>query len=237
METQRETGGEPGIEDRLARVENALARRDAGEPQGNLLNRALKYLPLFAMSNLFVAAPAFLISIAVAYFTFVQAEATQKMQVASVWPRVDYVTSNRTQDGTPRITLSLVNKGVGPALVRGMEIRYRDQPHSSLAGLLKACCSENPEDLSFSLGSINGEVLRPGEEAMFAQIDPAGVTPEVWERFNRERLNLKFRICYCSVFDDCWVAGWDSAEPRTVKRCPADWVQYYGFPQAEPDRR
>ena len=216
------------LEARLAALEQATAAGGAGA----LFTRLTRLLPLLAIGNLAVALPALAISIGVAYFSFVQAEATDKMQVASVWPRVTYVTSNQNESGEPVITMSLVNKGVGPAVIRGLEVRYRDKPYTGLRDLLADCCTADPESLSLGIGTVNGEVLRPGEDMVFAQFRPDGDAGGAYERFNGERLKVAIRSCYCSVFDDCWIDDWQQAEPTPVARCPADWVQYTGFPQS-----
>lgn len=239
------------IRGRLAALEALVGRqdgesRDAGPNDGGRndgspndaglktgLSRLLRLLPLVAAANAVLAVPALVISVGVAYFAFVQAEATDKMQVASVWPRVTYATSNQDGDGTERITLSLVNKGVGPALIRGMEIRYRGKAYTGFRQLIDACCARPDDRLSLGIGSINGEVLRPGEEMMFALMEPDGTPPAAYRRFATERGELAVRICYCSVFDDCWVDDWRRAEPVPVAQCPADWVQYSGFPQGQ----
>lgn len=192
------------------------------------IERAIRYLPLIAISNFLIAVPAFALSIAVAYFTFIQADATTKMQIASVWPYVAFETSNRNDQDDPFILLSLTNKGVGPAHIRGLEVRYRDKPYTQFREVLGACCSDSPETLSVGIGSMLGEVLRPGENVMFAQLDPQKVPAETWSRFDEERLKLKVRICYCSVFEDCWVADSSSDRATPVKQCPADWHQFYG---------
>jgi len=237
MDAPNDRAEEPGFEDRLARVEAALSSRESAKQSGAVVDRVLKYLPVFAFSNLLVAAPAFLISITVAYFTFVQAEATEKMQIASVWPHVAYETSNQSEDGEQMISLALTNQGVGPARIDGLQISYRDKPYTSLRDILAACCTDDPMNLSIGMGSINGEVVRPGERVVFAQVEPDKVPADVWERFNRERLTLHVQVCYCSVFDDCWVADWNSANAQPVKECPMNWTQYFGFPQAEPAPR
>jgi len=29
-------------------------------------------------------------------------------------------------------------------------------------------------------------------------------------------------ICYCSVYDDCWIAHWQTPKVEAVSACPAD---------------
>lgn len=221
------------LEQRLAAVEHA--RRPAGISA--VVERALRFLPFLAIGNLLIGLPALAISIGVAYFTFVQAEATEKMQVAGVWPRVTYTTSNRDADGNAVVGMSLINKGVGPAQIRGLEIRYEGKSYAGFRELLSACCSDDPAALSLGMSTVHGEVLRPGEEMPFAQLSRTEETAPAWERFDKERLKLTINTCYCSVFGDCWIAYDTAPDPQPVDHCRADWVQYTGFPQARGEGR
>lgn len=230
MDASSEPDENAGLAERLDRLEAQLAASPS-QTDKPPLERALKFVPLLAASNFLVAVPAFVMSVAVAYFTFIQAEATEKMQIAAVWPHVAYESTNRDESGAPLIRLSLTNKGVGPAHIEAVELRYRGRAYSQFDDLLKACCSDQPQDLLIGLGSIVGEVIRPGENLMFAQIAPPEGTSEVWQRFDVERTKLSVRLCYCSVFDDCWIADGAGDKPQPVKSCPADWVQYYGSPR------
>lgn len=193
------------------------------------VDRLLKYLPFMAIGHFLVGVPALIVSLSVAYFSFVQAEATDKMQVASVWPRVSYETSNLGENGQDTITMSLINKGVGPATIRGMRVEYDDQEFAGFRELLSACCSSSPEDLSVAIGGINGEVLRPGERMVFAQLFPQAENIAAYRAFETERLKLEVSVCYCSVFEDCWVQTTVEPEPATTAKCPLDWKQYSGF--------
>ncbi len=80
-ETTRES---EDYETRLAALEKRAERTDGTRESSSVLARLLRYLPLLAFGNLLVAAPALIISVAVAYFAFEQAEATKKMQIGSV---------------------------------------------------------------------------------------------------------------------------------------------------------
>lgn len=209
------------IEDRLAALEGV-----AGARAPSAMDRIARYAPWYALSHLFVTAPAFLISVGVAYFTYVQARATERMQMASVWPRVAYGSSNVSADGKRRITLSLFNQGVGPARVRAVEVRYGGRAYPGLRQIVSACCTNGPTKVGLGLSTVRGEVIRPGEELLFGLLEP-GMTPaSVYDRFNAERMKLQVRVCYCSVFDDCWTVEGSTAEPQPVAQCPANWVPF-----------
>ena len=219
------------VEDRLARLEKAAS------PRGSTIDRLLRYLPVIAFANVFLAAPAMLVSIAVAYFAFEQAEATKRMQFAEVWPNAVIETSNRAPDGRSVGTIAVVNNGVGPARIRGIELRYRDRTYTMLRDLLAACCTTDAARMPMGAATINGVVVPPGEKVVFARMDPERVPPDVWKRFERTLPDLQVKLCYCSVFDECWVADWDSIDSRSVAQCPTNWQQYQGLPQMAPSPR
>ena len=222
----------PAAETKLEQLEVRLSEIEKKDARGGLVDRMMRYLPLIALGNAFVAAPAMIISIAVAYFAFEQAEATKKMQIAEVWPRVTYSTSNMGEEGETDIKLALLNKGVGPAIIRGLQVKYRGKAYVDFRSILADCCSNDAKNLSLGIGTVNGEVISPGEEMMFGVLPKTARNEDAWQRFNSERFQLEIATCYCSVFDACWVDDGTSQEPREVKMCPADWTQYTGFPQA-----
>lgn len=221
----------PETLERLAGLELRMQALEKARGPSGWLDRTVKYLPLLVLGNLLVAAPAMIVSAAIAYFAFEQADATKKMQVTAVWPRVTYASSNMDEEGEADITLTLLNKGVGPAIIRGMRVQYRGTSHLDFRSLLEACCTEDSTKLSVGIGTINGEVIRPGESMLFAVLPKVDKNADAWERFNAERFQLKIATCYCSVFDDCWVDDGGDEEPQPVAQCPTDWVQYTGFPQ------
>ncbi|MEL6237922.1 MAG: hypothetical protein AAFQ90_04930 [Pseudomonadota bacterium] len=194
--------------------------------------RLLRYLPIMALGNFFIAVPTFIISLALAYFTFIQAEATQKMQVAAVWPHVSFGSSNYDSRGEPRIALSLGNDGAGPARIAGLQLSYKGKAEPNLRSLLLACCADNRANLGYGEQRINGEVLRPGEAVAFATLSPAQSGREVWSRFERERFAITTEVCYCSVFDECWQRDLSQPGALQVKACPTDWVQFTVTPRS-----
>lgn len=215
---------------RLAALEARIADIEQAEPRSPKVDRILRYLPFVAFGNMFLAVPAVLISLAVAYFAFQQAKATEKMQIAAVWPIVGYDTGNLSEDGEPLLTMNLSNSGVGPARIRGMEVSYEGRAYREIRDLVRDCCAERGDTIALVMSAINGEVLKAGEDLSFVQLAPGQTTPRVYERFEATRLSIRVRACYCSVFDDCWIEDSASVAQVAVATCPVDWVQF-GFPE------
>ena len=44
----------------------------------------------------------------------------------------------------------------------------------------------------------------------------------LWDYVDEARRNgrIKLRACYCSMFDECWVAKSDDIRPAPVEHCP-----------------
>jgi len=156
------------------------------------------------------------------------AEANSRMVTATSWPRVSYSTSNVDDRGLPSmVRFSLTNKGIGPARIEGMEVDFDGKPVKSVRDLVQACCSTGRDSpsLAWRLSSVNGEILRPGEEKNFLYISKPD-DAALWARVNEAQSKVAAKVCYCSVFDECWVVQSTNNKAERVKACPADWAQY-----------
>ena len=193
-------------------------------PEKPLVERLIKYLPALVISHIFVTVPTFVISLALAYATFVQADATRKIQVSETWPYVGYGTSNAEPDGTKIISLILQNNGVGPARLQQMEFLYKGKPMANPREFLRECCSGDAK-FNFMSSPVNG-VLRPGEKTEFIRLERTEANAAIWDRLEKERWKVVVRSCYCSIFDDCWVFDNREKQPEAVKECPANWKTF-----------
>ena len=192
-----------------------------------LLRRVARWLPFALAGHLVVGLPALLISLVVAYGTYVQARATQRMQQAATWPYVAYGTSNYTADGVHGITLGLTNNGVGPALLEVVEMRYRGVPVRTAEELLAACCGyRKGEPMALGTFPLDNAALRPGERVEFFTMRDAPDNARMLPALERERWKLDVKACYCSIFGDCWTIRGLQAKPQPVDACPTGWVRY-----------
>ena len=187
----------------------------------SIAERLIKYLPVFVISHALVTIPTFIISIALAYATFVQADATRKIQMSETWPSISYGTSNALPDGTKEISLVLQNNGVGPARLEQMEFLYKGKPMPNPREFLRACCA-GEQKFSFMSSPVRG-VLRPGEKTEFIRLAKTEENAAIYDKLDIERWSVVVRSCYCSIFDDCWISDNRRERPQPVEACPADW--------------
>jgi hypothetical protein len=195
------------------------------EPKTDAANvipqRLIKYLPFMMVGHMLITVPTFVISIALAYATFVQADATRKIQRSETWPFVSYGTSNATPDGKQEISLSLTNNGVGPARLKAMELVYNGKPMRNPREFLNRCCA-GTRKFAFMSEPVTG-VLRPGQQANFIRLLRTEENAAIWDKLDTERWKAVVRSCYCSIFDDCWIMESGSLDPTPVDACPTDW--------------
>lgn len=189
-----------------------------------LPERMIKYLPIFVISHALVTIPTFVISLALAYATFVQADATRKIQTSETWPYVSFGTSNSRPDGTLEIRFNLTNDGVGPARLEAMQFLYKGKAMSNPREFLSKCCAGDTK-FTFMTEPVTG-VLRPGAQTDFIRVEKTDKNAEIWDKLDRERWNIVVRSCYCSVFNDCWISDNRQKRPQAVKACPAGWTTF-----------
>jgi hypothetical protein len=200
---------------------------DRSQAERTSINRSL--VRALLRSEVLVALPTLVISIALAYFSFIQADASRKMQESGTWPYISYGTSNSSPEGKDEISFNLSNDGVGPARLKEMEFLYKGKPMRNPVDFLRACCAAAAravsKNLTYTSGDING-VLRPGEQRRFIGFSKTDANAPLWNQLNDERWKVVIRSCYCSIFGECWVLDSQKEDPDEVKACPADWTKF-----------
>lgn len=146
---------------------------------------------------------------------------------ASNWPFLGALVSDGS-DGDHRIAIGVVNSGVGPAKVKSVEVFYKDRPVSSGLDLLRACCglSADPAQAEAQLPGgmavalVDESVLRAGDDVQVLTLPRTPLSP-VTEKLAHSLRDLRFRTCYCSVLDQCFVGDLWTTKTQEVRECPA----------------
>ena len=137
----------------------------------------------------------------------------QRQQVrAEVWPYL------QTGISPSQRTLSLENKGVGPAMIRGVEVRVDGRVQRDWRAVFVALGLPDLANTPYS--TINGVVLAPGDKVQQLAFRDA----DDFVRFYREYPRIQMRLCYCSALEECW--RYDETRPdrgrerEMLDRCP-----------------
>jgi hypothetical protein len=151
----------------------------------------------------------------------------ERLVAANSWPNLSYSTGNSNDLGTnDDITLDIRNSGVGPARLDSMQVFYKGVAQSSGLTLLQACCGTK-KTFNFGANIVLNEVLPARETTTFLRVARAANGNGVWDALNRERLNISVKLCYCSVFEECWMRDSRSRRPERVDKCSLPEAENY----------
>jgi hypothetical protein len=62
-------------------------------------------------------------------------------------------------------------------------------------------------------------VLLPGSTTQLVHVSPGAFAETMRRVVNDRRVSL--RVCYCSLYGECWVNDSRAPEPERVRACPA----------------
>ncbi len=139
------------------------------------------------------------------------ADANTRMVDANSWPFVQFDSHNVDEKGNQDVRLVLTNDGIGPARIETFELWWSGKPMASAGALLRACCLTTPAETeeakisSMSFGIAAPRILRAGQHEDFYDMLLGPGNKELFAKLNAERFKITTRVCYCSVFDQCWV--------------------------------
>ncbi|MDB5431662.1 MAG: hypothetical protein JWP35_2778 [Caulobacter sp.] len=177
--------------------------------------------------DMLVAGAAILISLVSLAVAVQNSQVQNKMLTAASWPMVRYFNSNATvEDGKRVIRLGLINSGVGPAKVESVQMFYKGKPAPEVLPFLVACCGAQVHDGHYGHGllisTVSPAVMMAGQQTSFFVLPETPEGAAVWSRMDVARDQIEVRVCYCSVFDECWQSNGISLHPPRVKSCPTD---------------
>lgn len=143
----------------------------------------------------------------------------QRQQVrAQVWPYLTrgYVEPPGTGDSLYK--LAIFNKGVGPAIVRSVEITVDGKPQVNWKGVFDTL---GLSSLKWGYSTLNGNVLSPGESLPTLVFDDDATL----SRFRRAmQARARMHVCYCSTLGECWMFVdrklHGEADVQPIARCP-----------------
>jgi hypothetical protein len=135
----------------------------------------------------------------------------QRQQVsAQVWP---YLIGGNSGNNTELVWM---NKGVGPAIVKSVEVTIGGQPQRDWKMVLDTL---GIRSAAYHQSFLNGNVVSPGETIHWIRFAQRRDYDEFMHL--EQRPDFRVTICYCSTLGDCWRTGFGAAPRQPVDRCPA----------------
>jgi hypothetical protein len=180
--------------------------------------------------DIIVSLAAIFISAVSLYVAIQHGKTERDLVAANVWPFPRAILSNG-YDAKGSTAIGVSNGGVGPAKIRSFELFYRGQPISSGLDLMRKCCGLQAGaaavKAAFPAGTSNSivdeTVLRPGEENPVLRVPPSTTAPAITNKLAQVSVltQITFRVCYCSVLDQCWISDLRSTRTEPVPECTA----------------
>ena len=164
--------------------------------------------------NNFATVVAVILSTVAIVVSLLEVSAMRDHQRASVWP---YLSVKQSYFNN-RFSLTIENKGVGPALLETVDWRFDGEPITDLDQLILDTVGE---ELAFSyetyqVSNPDEDVLAAGDVvAVFAV--PTREDTLAFLRTMNGRVTLE--ACYCSIYGDCWVAELGDGRAAGVSGC------------------
>jgi hypothetical protein len=151
--------------------------------------------------ELIVALSAVFVSIVTLGVYMYQARIMRDQLRMSAWP---YIQWSYTELSDAGFTLSVHNKGVGPALLRKTTLLYKGKPVKDLADLLRGAAGT--DTLAMFVSDIDNTVMEPGDRVEFFHVYVHNereykLMPKLGKAFYDD---LSFAICFCDIYGDCW---------------------------------
>lgn len=132
----------------------------------------------------------------------------REQQHAMAWPYIEWLPGFTGE----RLTLTVENKGIGPAVIKKMTMEVEGRPVADYGALLRRLL-ERDSNISYSYSVLSGRVLKPGEEVVTLEVtDPADAL-----KIYRTDKEVTIDICYCSIYERCWRTT--GLEARPVANC------------------
>jgi len=160
--------------------------------------------------NLVIALCAILISAASFYATYLQADAAERQVKAMTLPLIQFSHGNWDKiKQSKTLQFSLVNGGVGPAIIKNVEFKYKNKSFSSANSFYLDCCLEKEPSQKNTVNALTTPVVNTiiaGQSTLqFIEIDKVKNDITFWDKLNNERHYLTLKICYCSMLGECYV--------------------------------
>lgn len=157
--------------------------------------------------------------------------AMQRLVEANSWPFVSIGVSNRDEQDKKVLRFVAQNKGIGPAKIQTLEVFYDGKSMPDAHTLIHTILGPEAAGAHVPFGgsAFVGDVLSSKETVLVLSVQDKTIARSNLEKLAAEARNIGFKVCYCSVFNECWVSdrtGAALSPPLAVKSCPIPKAPY-----------
>ena len=170
-------------------------------------------------AEMLIAVCAVITSAIAVFIAWDQGRVMRAQQHGSVYPVLQAHGFVSSDPETRSMGIRFRNSGVGPALIESVEFYENGQKLESLASYRERL----PEGYELSWTSMVGRAVAPGDEisALATTWPRDRITTAQHAAAAEDWSDLAMDVCYCSVFDRCWIAHTlaDIRPTEPVRKC------------------
>lgn len=176
----------------------------------------------FGQPEMIVAVSAIVLSLCGLFIALYEASIARRAERASVWPHVEVAASVRGH----RVEIFVRNTGVGPARIRAANVSHQGTVLTDWAELMRTL-QVDVGSITRSHSLIGGRVLGVDSESetIFAvDVRADSSDPSPTRRLAEPLLDgsVDVTLCYCSVYDECWIVRLQDIMNRSRVSQPSD---------------
>lgn len=151
-----------------------------------------------AEPEMIVALSAVVLGVCALAVSVAQVRIMREEQHAAVWPRVQI---GRSYSAASNVEVLIANFGIGPAVIRDVRVDVDGEAVVDWGGAFRSLLSGGgPGDITLS--TVSGRILPAGDVIRaFRSTDPGFA-----HAFAAAGDRIRMRICYCSLYGQCWWA-------------------------------
>ena len=148
-----------------------------------------------------------------------QTRIIQEQARAGVWPYLSFGVETKESDTGARYAFTLDNDGVGPAIIKSVRVTFDGRPVHTWLEVVKLIVGTATTE-NVGIATVHGLVLPAGTNRD-TKVEAISVSdPAKAKIFIKANPRIRMEICYCSVYDDCWIISTtDGEDLRPVSRC------------------
>ena len=134
----------------------------------------------------------------------------REQQYASAWPYLEWQSVYNQEDG---YSLFVSNNGVGPAIIKNVEIMFDGQQMDNLKSVYDRILETS--EYPYLSARVANRVIPAGDQIRLMQINDPMMSELAYYRL--DTADFRFRICYESIYGEGWTSSGHEVE---VSSCP-----------------
>lgn len=175
-----------------------------GSAPGDDLTRSERIFVRIALLQTVLAVVGIVTGSIALYAGLTEADAARKQQQAAVWPMLQMAINDYDVGaGEPVFRIMARNAGIGPARISGFRVTVGGRAQSDWNQTLDTLAGSHEGVLR---SYFSGRVLSAGEEVEVV-LARGDVARAALAKAYAAPTRLAWEVCYCSVFDECWLSN------------------------------